>query len=86
MRKSAKEVGVKEVPDAMDEFARQRDHMEKSLATLKHRASKNEMAVKANNQKKALENAVLIDELNELRREKRLLEVREGFFQSTKMR
>ena len=49
---------------------------ERSLETLKKRATKNEEAVKINNVKKASENALLIDELNSLRREKRHLEVK----------
>jgi chromosome segregation ATPase len=76
VKKGSKEAGSKDVPDAMDEFARQREYMERSLETLKKRAIKNEEAVKINNVKKAAENAILIDELNGLRREKRLLEVK----------
>ena len=74
VNKGSKESGAKDVPDSMEEFARQRDYMERSLQTLKKRAMKNEEAVKVNNVKKAAENAMLIDELNALRREKRHLE------------
>ena len=76
VKKGSKEPGAKDVPDSMDEFARQREYMERSLQTLKKRAMKNEEAVKMNNVKKASENAMLIDELNALRRDKRMLEVR----------
>ncbi len=76
VKKGSKEAGAKDVPDSMDEFARQREYMERSLQTLKKRAMKNEDAVKFNNVKKASENAMLIDELNALRRDKRMLEVR----------
>jgi hypothetical protein len=76
VKKGSKEAGAKDVPDSMDEFARQREYMERSLQTLKKRAMKNEEAVKINNVKKASENAMLIDELNALRRDKRLLEVK----------
>jgi hypothetical protein len=76
VKKGSKEAGSKDVPDSMDEFARQRDYMERSLETLKKRALKNEEAVKFNNVKKASENALLIDELNSLRREKHHLEIK----------
>merc|ERR1719199_660328 len=76
VKKGSKEAGSKDVPDSMDEFARQRDYMERSLETLKKRALKNEEAVKFNNVKKASENALLIDELNSLRREKHHLETK----------
>jgi WD40 repeat protein len=66
--------GVKDVPDAMDEFARQREHLEKSLSTLRHRGEKNEQAVSSHNHKRTVENAMLIDELNALRRDKKYLE------------
>lgn len=74
VKKGTKEPGARDVPDSMDEFARQREYMERSLETLKKRATKNEEAVKINNQKKAAENALLIDELNALRSEKKQLE------------
>jgi len=82
VKKGSKEQGARDVPDSMDEFARQREYMERSLETLKKRATKNEEAVKINNQKKSAENALLIDELNSLRREKRLLEVKVQEMQS----
>jgi len=66
--------GPKDVPDAMDEFARQREHLEKSLSTLRHRGEKNEQAVASHNHKRTVENAMLIDELNALRRDKKYLE------------
>merc|ERR1719199_1217624 len=44
VKKGSKEAGSKDVPDSMDEFARQRDYMERSLETLKKRALKNEEA------------------------------------------
>jgi hypothetical protein len=58
----------------MDEFARQREHLEKSLSTLRHRGEKNEQAVASHNHKRTVENAMLIDELNALRRDKKYLE------------
>ena len=74
VKKGSKEAGSRDVPDSMDEFARQREYMERSLTTLKKRAGKNEEAMQVNNHKKAAENAMLIDELNALRRDKRMLE------------
>lgn len=52
VKRGSKEAGSKDVPDSMDEFARQREYMERSLDTLKKRAIKNEEAVKINNVKK----------------------------------
>jgi WD40 repeat protein len=71
---SSESGGPKDVPDAMDEFARQREHLEKSLSTLRHRGEKNEQAVASHNHKRTVENALLIDELNALRRDKKYLE------------
>merc|ERR1712100_413466 len=56
---------------------------ERSLSTLKKRAFKNEQAVRTNSQRKAAENSLLIDELNSLRREKKILEMKMGHMQTT---
>lgn len=40
VKKGSKEAGARDVPDSMDEFARQREYMERSLETLKRRATK----------------------------------------------
>ncbi len=68
--------GPSEVEEGLDEFARQRAYLEKSLSTLRTRSQKNETAMKLSSVKRASENAELIAELNSLRKEKHDLELR----------
>merc|ERR1719353_673235 len=55
------------------EFTRQREHLERSLNERTKKAEKTEIRTKEDLNRKVLENALLIEEINDLRRDKKHL-------------
>jgi len=59
--------------EIVSEFTRQREYMERTLDTLRKKSDKTEVRTKEDLQRKVVENAMLIQEINNLRRDKKHL-------------
>jgi len=59
--------------EIVSEFTRQREYMERTLDTLRKKSDKTEVRTKEDLQRKVMENAMLIQEINDLRRDKKHL-------------
>ena len=58
-------------PDIQQEYNRQRDHLERTVATLRSKLAKEDKSHKSDNVRIMQENVALIGEINQLRKELR---------------